>query len=682
MELSVPGQEDHAAVLALRRWSVSDAVREAFREGPDGRVGGDVVRLEAEAALADEAVAFAFDEHWLRDAVELRVFVLPTEVPSLHERVSDHRPRGKGGEEGERLPQLAELVVRLRRDELAVDLLVRSGHGDVQLRRESALRVHPSQDRGSRAVRHEERGDVPSLELVDHLAEPLVERRFARQADRHVRGVPRLQEPFPAHVRISVVAAQQLPLRPDRFVYDEGRVVRLEQAVRSPLLRAPAELTREVARVHGRRHLEAPVAFDPVEGLLVAADAFRQAGLRPVAELDAAVLPDDAVPLPLEDVLLLRVHPPRHAPFGLKGFRASESLGLPGPVRGASKRTEIDLPRMELDRPERVLLREERLERTQIVGEAQVVDLQGSMLVHERPRDVRRENRFDPSTAHSGSTNGKVYFVMISASSRASRRPTMLRWRLPGSRVVRLALVERVEPSGRRLARFRMGDLGGLFKEMLDRVARLRLIQEERDLSFIEAQLGRQLDSELLVAGKQGFQDRQDIGPHERLRGMQVAGELARDRIAGAALRPGSRHLNQVVRKLELSAARPASPGHRHAARHELARVRPQPVALPSTDPAQEDVGSAQDIVTPGEVVRSAELVRQVLIDPQDEILRRLVEVSDRLAGPPRIARPQDFLDDREDRELAVPIAQRLRRRRADLLPADRNGLEVVDGRS
>src|SRR6266508_3109686 len=283
---------------------------------------------------------------------------------------------------------------------------------------------------------------------------------------------------------------------------------------------------------------------------------------------------------------------------------------------------------------------------------------------------------------YSGSTNGKVYFVMISASSRTSRRPTMLRWRLPGSRVVRLALVERVEPSGRRLACLRMGDLSGLFKEMLDCVARLRLIQEEPDLSFIEAQLGRQLDSEFLVAGKQGFQDRQDIGPHERLRGMQVAGELARDRVASAALRPGSRHLNQVVRKLELSAARPASPGHRHAARHELARVRPQAVALPSTDPAQEDVGSAQDIVTPGEVVRSAELVRQVLIDPQDEILGRLVEVSDRLAGPPRIARPQDFLDDREDRELAVPVAQGLRGRRADLLLANRNGLEVVDGRS
>src|SRR6266571_3306630 len=127
MELPVPGQQDDPTVLPLGRRPVSDSFGEAFREGPDGGVGGDVVRLEAEAALADEAVAFAFDEHWLRDAVELRVFVLPTEVPSLHERVSDHRPRGKGGEEGERLPQLAELVVRLRRDELAVDLLVRSG---------------------------------------------------------------------------------------------------------------------------------------------------------------------------------------------------------------------------------------------------------------------------------------------------------------------------------------------------------------------------------------------------------------------------------------------------------------------------------------------------------------------------------------------------------------------------
>src|SRR6266581_9453541 len=125
MELPVPGQEDDPAVLPLGRGPVSDAVREAFREGPDGSVGGDVVRLEAQAALANEAVALALDEHRLRCAVELRVFVLPTEVPSLHERVPDHRPRGKGGEEGERLPQLTELVVRLRRDELAVDLLVR-----------------------------------------------------------------------------------------------------------------------------------------------------------------------------------------------------------------------------------------------------------------------------------------------------------------------------------------------------------------------------------------------------------------------------------------------------------------------------------------------------------------------------------------------------------------------------
>ncbi len=57
---------------------------------------------------------------------------------------------------------------------------------------------------------------------------------------------------------------------------------------------------------------------------------------------------------------------------------------------------------MELDRSERVVLREEHLECTQIVGEPQVVDLQGSMLLNERPRDVRRENRFDPSTVHAG----------------------------------------------------------------------------------------------------------------------------------------------------------------------------------------------------------------------------------------------------------------------------------------
>src|SRR6266498_1959795 len=113
MELPVPGQQDDPTVLPLGRRPIPDSLGEAFPEGPDGRVGGDVVRLEAQAALADEAVPFALDEHRLRDPVELRVLVLPTEVPALHERVSDDGPRGKGGEEGERLPQLAELVVRL-----------------------------------------------------------------------------------------------------------------------------------------------------------------------------------------------------------------------------------------------------------------------------------------------------------------------------------------------------------------------------------------------------------------------------------------------------------------------------------------------------------------------------------------------------------------------------------------
>src|SRR5205823_10697645 len=122
------------------------------------------------------------------------------------------------------------------------------------------------------------------------------------------------------------------------------------EGVRAPLLRAPAELAGQVAGVHRGGHLEASVALDPVEGLLIAADALRQACFRPVAELHAAVLPDDAIALTFEDLLFLRVHPPPDAACGLKGFRG-ENRGdaAVGPSASAEVRADRCRRRETLD---------------------------------------------------------------------------------------------------------------------------------------------------------------------------------------------------------------------------------------------------------------------------------------------------------------------------------------------
>src|SRR5207249_9064164 len=91
MERAVLGEQDDPAVLALGRDPIADAIRESFRERPDGRMTGDVLGLKPQPALADEAVSFALDEHRLPESVQVRVLVLPTEVPAFHERVPEDR---------------------------------------------------------------------------------------------------------------------------------------------------------------------------------------------------------------------------------------------------------------------------------------------------------------------------------------------------------------------------------------------------------------------------------------------------------------------------------------------------------------------------------------------------------------------------------------------------------------
>src|SRR2546428_13400146 len=86
--------------------------------------------------------------------------------------------------------------------------------------------------------------------------------------------MPRLEEPVPADVRIGFVPRQQFALSANRFVDDERRVVRGQERIRSPLLRPPTELARQVARVHGGGHLGAAGALDSGEFPLLANDAF------------------------------------------------------------------------------------------------------------------------------------------------------------------------------------------------------------------------------------------------------------------------------------------------------------------------------------------------------------------------------------------------------------------------
>src|SRR5437763_16834735 len=101
MEFAVPGEQDDPTVFALGGDLVVQPLSQAFGEGPDRRVTGDVVRLEAEPALPDEAVALALDEHWFRGAVQFRVIVLPPEVPSLEQRVAVVGQVSPDCEEGE-----------------------------------------------------------------------------------------------------------------------------------------------------------------------------------------------------------------------------------------------------------------------------------------------------------------------------------------------------------------------------------------------------------------------------------------------------------------------------------------------------------------------------------------------------------------------------------------------------
>src|SRR5207247_5267693 len=154
MEFAVLGEEDDPTVLAFGGDLVVQPLSQALGKGPDRRVAGDVVRLEAEPAFSDEAVALALDEHRFRAAVQFGVLVLPPEIPSLDQRVSDDRPGRQGRQEGERLLQFLPLVAGFGDDQFPIDRLVRSRDGHIELRRKDrkSTRLNSSHEWISYAV--------------------------------------------------------------------------------------------------------------------------------------------------------------------------------------------------------------------------------------------------------------------------------------------------------------------------------------------------------------------------------------------------------------------------------------------------------------------------------------------------------------------------------------------------
>src|SRR5437867_4275960 len=84
---------------------------------------------------------------------------------------------------------------------------------------------------------------------------------------------------------------------------------------------------------------------------------------------------------------------------------------------------------------------------------------------------------------------------------------------------------------------------------------------------------------------------------------MQHLRQFLRDGVAGASLRAGPRHLDQVVRELELASPGAPLASDGDAARHHLARVRPEAISLPSSGSPEVDVRAAQRFVSADKVV-------------------------------------------------------------------------------
>src|SRR2546428_7716166 len=113
------------------------------------------------------------------------------------------------------------------------------------------------------------------------------------------------------------------------------------------------------------------------------------------------------------------------------------------------------------------------------------------------------------------------------------RRSTSPRCRAPPSGRIVLR-VEGGKPTSSRFSDRKALDFRSLLQKMLHRMARLRLVEEERHLPFVEAELGGEVDSQLLVPGEQSPDRRQEIGEDDRLGKVQHLCQLLPEGVAGA----------------------------------------------------------------------------------------------------------------------------------------------------
>src|SRR5207245_10223225 len=113
------------------------------------------------------------------------------------------------------------------------------------------------------------------------------------------------------------------------------------------------------------------------------------------------------------------------------------------------------------------------------------------------------------------------------------RRSTSPRCRTPPSGRIVLR-VERGKPTSSGFSDWKILDLGGFLQKMLHGMARLRLVEEEGHLPFVEAEFRAEADRQLLVPGEQCSGRRQEIRADARLANVQHRGPLLRDVVAGA----------------------------------------------------------------------------------------------------------------------------------------------------
>src|SRR5256714_3028271 len=131
------------------------------------------------------------------------------------------------------------------------------------------------------------------------------------------------------------------------------------------------------------------------------------------------------------------------------------------------------------------------------------------------------------------------------------------------------------------------------------------------------------MDPQLLVPREEATDRREELVEDQGLGDMEVCGELLRQGSPSRALPPRTGHLDEIIRELELASPAASFPGDRDPAGHQLARVRPQAVVLPSAGAPQENVGSAPRLIPPGDAARPGGFMTEGLVQPQYGTLRR-----------------------------------------------------------